>query len=242
VAGTAEVTVFNPVPGGGTSNAQTFTIVTVNNPPVAMNDAYNTDENTTLSVPAPGVLNNDSDSEGDSLLANLVSGPSNGTLTLNPDGSFVYTPNVGFSGIDSFTYVADDGTTNSNIATVSITVTAPQVPGSMHIGDLDGRSESIHKNKWVATVTISVHEANENPVADATVSGTWSGGYSSSYSCITETNGQCVVSTGPIPNPKTSVTLSIDNITHLTLLYDSTSNHDPDGDSNGTFIAVSKPQ
>jgi hypothetical protein len=241
VAGTAQVTVFNPAPGGGTSNAQTFTIVTVNNPPVAMNDVYNTDANTTLSVPAPGVLGNDSDSEGDPLLANLVNPPGSGTLTLNADGSFAYTPNIGFSGTDSFTYVANDGATTSNIAAVNITVSAPQVLGSMHIGDLDAKSESIQKNKWIATVTISVHEANENPVADATVSGTWSGGYSSSYSCITETNGQCAVSTGPIPSPKTTVTLTINNITHATLSYDPTANHDPDGDSNGTVIAVSKP-
>ena len=48
--------------------------------------------------------------------------PANGTLTLNPDGSFVYVPNPGFAGTDSFSYQANDGATNSNPATVTITV------------------------------------------------------------------------------------------------------------------------
>ena len=51
-------------------------------------------------------------------------GPANGTLTLNADGSFTYTPNANFNGTDSFTYQANDGTADSNVATVTITVNA----------------------------------------------------------------------------------------------------------------------
>lgn len=95
----------------------------VNTPPAAVNDAYSTAEDTQLSVVAPGVLGNDSDVDGDTLTAVLVSGPSNGSLTLNADGSFSYTPAANFNGSDSFTYKANDGAADSNVATVSISVT-----------------------------------------------------------------------------------------------------------------------
>src|SRR5262249_58953539 len=74
-------------------------------------------------VGAPGVLANDSDANGDTLNAILVSGPSHGTLTLDPDGSFTYTPAANYNGSDSFTYKANDGALNSNLATVNLTVT-----------------------------------------------------------------------------------------------------------------------
>src|SRR5262249_49927830 len=72
----------------------------------------------------PGVLGNDSDPDGDALTAVLANGPANGTLTLNADGSFTYTPNAGFAGSDSFTYRANDGAASSSPATVNITVTS----------------------------------------------------------------------------------------------------------------------
>src|SRR5690606_34698308 len=105
----------------GTDNSNIATVtITVNqvgggnNAPVAMDDAYMTDEGVTLNVlPADGVLDNDTDADGDTLTAALNMGPSNGTLTLNPDGSFTYTPDGGFFGTDSFTYYANDGATNS---------------------------------------------------------------------------------------------------------------------------------
>jgi VCBS repeat-containing protein len=93
-----------------------------NDNPVASDDAFAVDEDGVLSVSAPGVLANDSDAENDPLTAVLVSGTSNGTLTLNPDGSFVYTPDTDFAGSDSFTYLANDGFGDSNLATVTITV------------------------------------------------------------------------------------------------------------------------
>ncbi|MEN8802284.1 MAG: cadherin-like domain-containing protein, partial [Thiogranum sp.] len=95
-----------------------------NQPPVAVDDAYSTAFETTLTVVAPGVLENDSDPDGDAITAVQQSNPANGTATLNADGSFTYTPNAGFSGDDTFTYVANDGTDDSNVATVTITVAA----------------------------------------------------------------------------------------------------------------------
>ena len=94
-----------------------------NQAPVAVDDTFDTDEDTPLNEAAPGVLDNDSDADMDPITAVLDTGPSNAqSFTLNPDGSFDYTPNVDFNGSDSFTYFANDGSTNSAAATVTITV------------------------------------------------------------------------------------------------------------------------
>jgi VCBS repeat-containing protein len=117
--------------GAADSNVATATITVnaVNDAPAANNDAYTTDFNTTLTVNAAlGVLSNDTDADGNVLTAILETSTSNGTLTFNADGSFTYTPNGGFSGADSFSYKANDGTADSNVATVTINVgAAPNV-------------------------------------------------------------------------------------------------------------------
>ncbi len=98
----------------------------MNNPPVAQDDGYAATEDETLTVPAPGVLGNDSDPDGNPLVAQLQSGPAHGSLTLNPNGSFSYVPDAGFIGMDSFTYQAVDGLAASNTATVTIEVAEAQ--------------------------------------------------------------------------------------------------------------------
>jgi hypothetical protein len=100
-----------------------ITVNAANHPPGAAADAYTTTVKTTLTVAAPGVLANDSDPDGDALSAVLVAGPSHGTLTLNPDGSFSYIPATGFAGADTFTYRASDGLAVSAAAPVTLTVT-----------------------------------------------------------------------------------------------------------------------
>ena len=100
----------------------TLTIMPVNDPPVAANDTFATEEDVPLVIPPAGVVTNDVDLEGDSLTALLVAGPLQGTLELNPNGGFIYTPATNFHGADSFTYRAADGATNSEIATVALTV------------------------------------------------------------------------------------------------------------------------
>jgi VCBS repeat-containing protein len=74
-------------------------------------------------VLAPGVLGNDTDADGDSLTAVKVTNPAHGAVTLDANGSFTYTPTAYYSGPDSFTYTVNDGTADSNTATVSIAVT-----------------------------------------------------------------------------------------------------------------------
>jgi VCBS repeat-containing protein len=101
----------------------TITVTPVNDPPAAVNDSFSTLKNKALSVPAAGVLINDTDLESNPLTAVLAVGPAHGVLTLNADGSFIYTPDLNYAGADSFTYRANDGLLNSaNIATVSITI------------------------------------------------------------------------------------------------------------------------
>ncbi|MEV7611908.1 FG-GAP-like repeat-containing protein [Streptomyces sp. NPDC089799] len=96
-----------------------------NRTPTAANDSYNhVGADTPLVVGAPGVLGNDTDPDGSTLTASLVTGPAHGTLTLNANGSFSYQPGSGYVGSDSFTYKATDGTVDSNIATVTINVSA----------------------------------------------------------------------------------------------------------------------
>jgi uncharacterized repeat protein (TIGR01451 family) len=91
--------------------------------PVAVADAYGTSEGTTLSVDeTSGVLANDTSDASTTLSAVLVTTTTSGLLTLNPDGSFTYIPNADFSGTDSFTYKANDGSQDSNTVTVTITV------------------------------------------------------------------------------------------------------------------------
>lgn len=92
-------------------------------PPIATGDDYTVQENQELDVPeAAGVLANDTDPDGDTLTSELVDLPTNGSVTLNARGSFVYAPNNDFSGVDTFTYSVSDGRA-TDTATVSINVT-----------------------------------------------------------------------------------------------------------------------
>lgn len=114
------------VTDGGLSDTDVVTIdvTDANDPPVAGDDGpYAATEDTSLNVGAAnGVLNGDADEDGDGIMAVLDTQPANGFVTLNPDGSFTYVPDPGFDGTDTFTYHANDGTDDSNTATVTIEV------------------------------------------------------------------------------------------------------------------------
>jgi VCBS repeat-containing protein len=94
----------------------------VDDAPLASDDEFVTGIDTTLTVRAPGVLVNDVDADGDTLSAVLLSEPTSGTLALAEDGSFEYTPNDGFEGVDSFQYKALAGGVETAAATVTIAV------------------------------------------------------------------------------------------------------------------------
>ena len=114
-----------------------LTVEQGNRAPAASANGYSTKENTPLAAPAPGVLGNDADADGDRLSAQLAIGPTHGTLALNANGSFRYVPAAGFAGTDRFTYRAGDGGLVSGPATVTITVRAlPRCLGrtATHVG------------------------------------------------------------------------------------------------------------
>jgi LPXTG-motif cell wall-anchored protein len=95
-----------------------------NQPPVAKDDRYSTQKNRTLTVDPPGILVNDSDPDGDSIIVDVdtVSEPNHGTLTQKEDGSFIYTPDTNYTGTDTYTYRVFDGELYSEFATVTITI------------------------------------------------------------------------------------------------------------------------
>jgi VCBS repeat-containing protein len=112
-------------PGDNLTSEQIFTVTvnSVEDRPRAVDDNYDVDEGTTLVVSAAeGVLANDVDPEEDSMLAELVSSTSHGSLTFNSDGSFQYTPDVGFNRSDTFDYRAKDAGGAGAPARVTITV------------------------------------------------------------------------------------------------------------------------
>jgi hypothetical protein len=116
--------------GSNTSNTATVVInvrLNGNRRPVAVTDSYSVEAGRTLMVPAPGVILNDSDPDGDTLTARVTRNVQNGVLTLRVDGSFIYTPNSGYVGPDDFRYVVRDGVQDSNTVTAVLNVLAPAV-------------------------------------------------------------------------------------------------------------------
>jgi uncharacterized protein len=109
------------------------------------------------------------------------------------------------------------------------------------VGNLDGSSSASGLLYWRASASILVHDAGNNPVANVTVSGAWGSGYSGNAKCVTAANGICTLSTGKIRRSASSVTFTVNNLVKSGYTYNSTANHDPDGDSNGTSIVVSRP-
>jgi endonuclease/exonuclease/phosphatase family metal-dependent hydrolase len=155
----------------------TFRIQAPNEAPVARADSYSVARNGKLEVTGPGVLGNDTDIDGDALAAALVSGPLNGTLTLGADGAFIYTPNAGYVGTDSFTYRASDGDGAGSNATVSVTV--EKVPTRVGDGQRAERtggaaSEDLRANYAMSTARSSTAAPVTTRSAAAATTTYWS--------------------------------------------------------------------
>jgi serine protease len=110
---------------------------------------------------------------------------------------------------------------------------------TVHVADLDA-VKTISKTKWTATVTVKVLDNNGAAVSGAVVTGTWSGGYAGIGTCTTGSTGTCSMVTGSMKLTATSVTYTVSNVALSGYTYDAAANTDPDGDSNGTVITITK--
>jgi hypothetical protein len=146
-----------------------------------------------------------------------------------------YTPAPGFSGPDNFAFTVTDAHATSPKALVSITVVPP---ASVHVGDLDASRTKL-SGAWQATATVRVDAAGHAAQPGAIVRGTWGTGATST--CTTNANGVCSVPSGSIPRKVQSTTFRVTSVTLGSAAYQSSANHDPDGDSNGTLISISRP-
>ena len=108
---------------GASEASDPVTATPVNTAPTAVDDATTTAEGMAVDI---DVVANDTDLEGDTLQVTSVTMPSNGTAVIKPGSAttITYTPNAGFHGSDSFTYVASDGNGGTDTGTVTVTVTA----------------------------------------------------------------------------------------------------------------------
>jgi VCBS repeat-containing protein len=182
-AGQVDVHLVSAAGTSLTSSADLFTYsANATSPPVANADAYVLHAGTTLTAgsynsSAAGLLANDFYPGGSSATAALVSGPTHGTLTLNANGSFNYTPNAQFVGADSFTYQVSVGQTTSNIATVSLDVTdtAPVATSTDYRIHAGTTLSAGTYNSTIAGVLAAATDADNDPLAATLVSSTSNG-------------------------------------------------------------------
>jgi VCBS repeat-containing protein len=146
---------YRDTDGALASALATVTLSVQDRAPVAGNDFFSVPEDGTYGVsvgtPPGGLLGNDVDANGDPLTAILVNGPSHGTLTFDGDGGFMYHPAADYFGPDSFTYKANDGLLDSNVATVSITVNPVNDAPVAQDGSASGDEDTPISGQVVAT-------------------------------------------------------------------------------------------
>jgi hypothetical protein len=96
------------------------------------------------------------------------------------------------------------------------------------------------KKGWQGKVTIRVHDPAHKAVSNAIVLGVWSNNSNVTRNC-TVRKGTCVMTSDTLATSTSTVTFAVTGISHATLAYDPVANHDPDGDSSGTTITMSRP-
>ena len=155
--------IFQANDGASVSNSAvvSITVTAVNTPPIADDQAVITDENTAVAIVLTG-----SDADGDALTYNVVTPPANGSLSgIAPN--LTYTPNTDFAGSDSFTFQANDGTDNSNTATVSISVVGQDdtiIYASNRNGDLFAVNLTLNVSYQVGTLAFGTQAMEQDPV------------------------------------------------------------------------------
>ncbi len=212
----AEYADVTPHATSGTSNPRTITAI--DDAPVAVGDSYTVSAGATTNIPAvSGVLTNDTDDDSTppAIRAVIASGPSHGSVTLNTDGSFSYTPAANFAGNDSFTYVANDGSWsgdatvpmsgNSAPATVAILVryrfvNVQNVPPSAGQTVSD---DSVLKWQYTNAAGTALNSAAASPeilVSPVSVSGPLPPGWKGDFTVSAPGDGDIWVSPTPYNN------------------------------------------
>ena len=153
-----------------------------------------------------------------------------GTAAITGYGSRSITVTYATPGVYTATLEVSDDLGATATTGRTFTVTTPQ----MHVGDLDASVATQH-GPSTAAVTIAVHNSNHDPLASATVTATWNDG--APASCTTTLSGSCVISRSINPSKKT-LSLRVASIAIAPFAYAASSNHDPDGDSDGTAITI----
>ncbi len=131
--------------------------------------------------------------------------------------------------------LADNNSSNDARA-IAITVNPP----SVHVGNLDAVAVS-SADSWSVTVVITAHDVRHNPLSGVTVRGFWNGSSDAVGECVTGTvsgAGTCSVVLSAIPNSTWIVSFAVSDMILTGSVYQSSANHDPDGDSNGYSIIV----
>lgn len=207
-----------------TSAAITVTVDNINDPPVA--DA-GSDQSALVgeTVTFDGSSSDDPDGTITSYEWDFDDGTTGSGITTTHDYLIVGTYTV------ILTVTDNDGLTDTD--EVIITVTEAGAETSMHVGDLDGVKDIKGKSgNWEVFVTVTIHDDNHDLVANATVTGEWSGATSGTVSGTTGSDGTVTFTTGTMKGG-TIVTFIVNNVTHATLSYDISANHE-------TIITVTK--
>jgi VCBS repeat-containing protein len=105
-----------------TMGTVTLTVNPVNDAPTAADHTFSLEEDTPISISSSDLLAGASDPENDSLSITMIGQPQHGTLAPDSSGGYTYTPNVGYNGLDSFTYTAFDGNMSSLLATATLAI------------------------------------------------------------------------------------------------------------------------
>jgi hypothetical protein len=235
--------------GVTTGNTATVTIDVYNNAPHAYDASFSVLHDRELVGQLYGY-----DPDGDAITAQLVSGPTNGTLTLNPDGTFTYTPNTHYVGPDSFTYTWSDGLEGSNIGTITIDVynNAPDgygatfyvqagqvLSGQLYGYDPDGDSIAAILDTGPVHGTLELHQdgtftytAEENYLGTDSFSYVWSDGISESA---------VLTVTLAVHNGESPVAFDVSfSVLHDRAVSSRVEGYDPNGDQL-TAVLVSGP-
>ncbi|TFL17982.1 Ig-like domain-containing protein [Jannaschia formosa] len=231
---------------GGTDVGSVFVSVNaVNDAPVGVDDSYTTTFETTLSIAPAGVLANDTDVEGDALSAVIDTDVSNGSLTLNGDGSFEYIPDAGFSGTDSFTYFANDGTENAAAAaTVTITVAGTTNTSPVAADD----STSIDEDAVMVAASVLANDTDvdgdtltavlNTDVSDGTLVLNSDGTFT--YTPDADFNGTdsftYVANDGTVDSAPATVTITVDPVNDAPVAADASASVDEDAVLTGASV------